>query len=117
MRRRLLLVVVGSVMFAVVLSGMLTLVVLRRSAREEVRRDLVAQAEDLATQAGDASSFRVLTAVTRALDLEGFSRVTFWKGIPRNDDYEPPLRLVIAILTPATRPRSRASCSKTSTQR
>ena len=99
MRRRLLLVVVGSVVLAVVLSGLLTLVVLRRSAREEVRRDLVAQAEDLATQAGDANSFRVLTAVTRALDLEGFSRVTFLpNGLVEG---EVPTGIDVADLQPA----------------
>jgi len=99
MRRRLLLVVVGSVVLAVVLSGLLTLVVLRRSAREEVRRDLVAQAEDLATQAGDANSFRVLTAVTRALDLEGFSRVTILaNGLVEG---EVPAGIDVADLQPA----------------
>jgi two-component system OmpR family sensor kinase len=76
-RRRLLLVVVGSVLLAIVLSGLFTLVVLRRSARDEVRRELVSQAQDLATQSGDLTSFRVLAAASRALRVEGLGRVTF----------------------------------------
>jgi two-component system sensor histidine kinase BaeS len=77
MRRRLTLATVGVVALALVLSGVGTLLLVRRAARIEVRRDLVRQADELAVAAEDPVTFRSLAAASRALKLEGLSRVTF----------------------------------------
>jgi signal transduction histidine kinase len=74
-RRRLTLVTVGVVALALVLSGLFTLVLVGRAARDETRRQLADQALDLADQAGDVESFRRLANLTRALELEGVARV------------------------------------------
>jgi two-component system sensor histidine kinase BaeS len=76
-RRRLTLATVGVVALALVLAGVGTLLLVRRAARLEVRRDLVRQADELALAAEDPGTFRVLAAASRALKLEGLSRVTF----------------------------------------
>jgi two-component system sensor histidine kinase BaeS len=71
------LAVVGVVALALVLSGVGTLLLVRRSARLEVRDELVRQADELAVAAEDPVAFRSLATATRALKLEGLSRITF----------------------------------------
>src|SRR3954449_2640822 len=77
MRRRLTLATVGVVALALVLAGVGTLLLVRRAARMEVRRDLARQADDLAVSAEAPATFRALASASRALKLEGLSRVTF----------------------------------------
>jgi two-component system sensor histidine kinase BaeS len=76
-RKRLTLATVGVVALALLLSGVGTLLLVRRAARLEARRDLVRQADDLAVAAEDPATFRALASASRALKLEGLSRVTF----------------------------------------
>jgi two-component system sensor histidine kinase BaeS len=76
----LTLAIIGVVTLALVLSGAVTLLLVRRAARDETRRELVRQAEDLAVQADDAATFRALAQASRALQLDGLSRVTFSRG-------------------------------------
>jgi two-component system sensor histidine kinase BaeS len=77
MHRRLTVAMVGVVTAALVLAGLFTLLLVRRSAADEARRELVRQASDIAAQAGDPETFRVLGGVVRSLQLEGLARVTF----------------------------------------
>jgi len=75
MRRRLTFAIAGVVLFALVFSGLSTLVLVARSARSETRRELLTQARDLALQAEDPNNFKALAGAARALRLEGLSRV------------------------------------------
>ena len=77
MRRRLTRATVGVVALALVLSGLFTLVLVRRTAREETRRDLVTQAEDLAAQVDQVERLVTLARIADVLQVEGISRVTF----------------------------------------
>jgi two-component system sensor histidine kinase BaeS len=80
MRRRLTVAMVGVVTAALVLAGLLTLVLIRRAAADETRRELVQQASNIAARAGDPETFRALGGIERALHLEGLARVTFGPG-------------------------------------
>ncbi|MEA3077719.1 MAG: two-component system, OmpR family, sensor kinase [Actinomycetota bacterium] len=75
MRRRLTFAIVGVVALALLLSGFSTLVLIGRAARRETRTELVVQARDIAAQASDPTAFRALVTASRALRLEGLSRV------------------------------------------
>lgn len=68
------------VALALFLSGLGTLVLVGRSARDETRRELVTQARDIADQATDAETFLALARASRALRLEGLSRVAVTAG-------------------------------------
>lgn len=80
MRRRLTIAMVGVVTVALLLAGLFTLLLIRRSAANEARRELVRQAEDIGAQAADPETFRALAGVARSLRLEGLARVTFGPG-------------------------------------
>lgn len=77
MRRRLILASVGLTALALVLSGLLTLLLVRRSARDQTERDLVHQAIAVADRAGTADTFQVLVRVSESLGLGELGRVTF----------------------------------------
>jgi two-component system sensor histidine kinase BaeS len=73
-RRRLTIAVVALVAGALVVAGLGTLLLIRRSARDEARRDLVRQAVAIADQA-DSTSARNLAVLRRAMRLEGAAAV------------------------------------------
>ena len=69
MRRRLTIAVVALVAGALVVAGLGTLLLIRRSARDEARRELVRQAGAIAEQADAANAN--LAVLRRAMQLEG----------------------------------------------
>ena len=69
MRRRITLATVGVTLLALVLSGAFTLVLARRAAITETKRELRAQATDIASQAASLPP-RALGVFGRALQLE-----------------------------------------------
>ena len=79
MRRRLTVAVVALVAGALVVAGVGTLLLIRRSARDEARHELVRQATAIAEQA-DATSAPNLAVLRRALRLEGAVVVAIGPG-------------------------------------
>jgi two-component system sensor histidine kinase BaeS len=79
MRRRLTIAVVALVAGALVVAGLGTLLLIRRSARTEARNELVRQATAIADQA-DAASATNLAVLRRAMQLEGAVVVALGPG-------------------------------------
>ena len=79
MRRRLTIAVVALVAGALVVAGLGTLLLIRRSARNEARTELVRQATAIAEQA-DAASANNLAVLRRAMQLEGAVVVAIGPG-------------------------------------
>ena len=79
MRRRLTIATVGLVAGALLVAGLGTLLLIRRSARDEARRELVSQAEAIAAQA-EAASRPNLVVLRRALRLENAVAVGIGPG-------------------------------------
>jgi two-component system sensor histidine kinase BaeS len=78
-RRRLTVAVVALVAGALLVAGLGTLLLIRRSARDEARRELVRQSTAIADQA-DAASTRNLAVLRRAMQLEGAAAVRVGPG-------------------------------------
>ncbi|MDQ1373594.1 MAG: two-component system, OmpR family, sensor kinase [Actinomycetota bacterium] len=76
MRRRLIVAIVGLVAGALLVAGLGTLLLIRRSARDEARLELVRQSEAIAAQANVAS----LPVLRRAMRLEGALAVAIGAG-------------------------------------
>ncbi|HEX2851187.1 MAG TPA: HAMP domain-containing sensor histidine kinase [Acidimicrobiales bacterium] len=80
MRRRLTLGTVAVVALGLVVSGLLALVLTGLAARQQTRRELASQADEIAAQADDLATFRALAAASKALRLDGLARVTFTRS-------------------------------------
>lgn len=79
MRRRLVVATVALVAGALLVAGVGTLLLIRRSSRDEARRELVQQAGAIAAQA-DAANGPNLPVLRRALRLEGAAAVAIGPG-------------------------------------
>lgn len=94
MRRRLTLAIVGAVAGALVLAGVGTLALARRSAREQARRELVTLVQQVASEPAVAQR----PVLRKLLNLDGFARLNFGPG--GRTVNAPPAGLTVADLDP-----------------
>ncbi|MEY2456111.1 MAG: two-component system, OmpR family, sensor kinase [Acidimicrobiaceae bacterium] len=83
MTRRLTLAIVGTVLATLVMAGAGTLLLARLGAREQTENDLRSQASVIAKEIKDASdqgTLRILTNLSRALNLQGVTVVRYGPG-------------------------------------